>query len=73
MEHEGADRPLAVLLAEIGSAPTPAAFLCSWGSALAALRDAYLEFLDHSDPLADAPTYRFLELSLEKKRSKLRR
>ncbi len=71
MEHEGADRPLAVLLAEIGSAPTPAAFLSSWGSGLAALRDAYQEFLDHSDPLADAPTYRFLELSLREKEKQI--
>jgi len=38
MDHEGADRPLAALLAEIRNAPTAAAFLTAWGSiALAAL------------------------------------
>jgi uncharacterized ferritin-like protein (DUF455 family) len=72
IEHEGADRPLASLLAQIGKAPTAAAFLTVWGSvALAALRDAYREFLDRSDPLADAPTYRFLELSLREKEKQI--
>jgi hypothetical protein len=72
MDHEGADRPLAALLAEIRNAPTAAAFLTAWGSVtLAALRDAYREFLDHSDPLADAPTYRFLELSLREKEKQI--
>src|SRR6202051_1755320 len=47
MEHEGADRPLAMLLAEIRNAPTAAAFLTAWGAvALTALRAAYPEFLD---------------------------
>ena len=72
MEHEGADRPLAALLDEIRCAPTAAAFLTAWGSvALTALRDAYREFLEHSDPLADAPTYRFLELSLREKEKQI--
>jgi hypothetical protein len=35
--------------------------------ALPALRDAYSEFLRSSDPLADAPTYRFLDLALREK------
>jgi len=49
MEHEGADRPLAMLLAEIRRAPTVAAFLSVWGNvALVSLRDAYQEFLEHS-------------------------
>jgi uncharacterized ferritin-like protein (DUF455 family) len=72
MDHEGADRPLATLLAEVRNAPTAAAFFTAWGSvALAALRDAYQEFLDRSDPLADAPTYRFLELSLREKEKQI--
>jgi uncharacterized ferritin-like protein (DUF455 family) len=72
IEHEGADRPLAVLLAQIRTAPTAAAFLAAWGTlALPALRDAYREFLEHSDPLADAPTYRFLELSLREKEKQI--
>jgi uncharacterized ferritin-like protein (DUF455 family) len=71
MDHEGADRPLAALLAEIRNAPTATAFFTAWGSALTALRDAYQEFLDRSDPLADAPTYRFLELSLREKEKQI--
>jgi len=73
MEHEGADKPLATLLSEIRNAPTAAAFLTAWGSiALTALRDAYQEFLRHSDPLADAPTYRFLELSFREKEKQIK-
>ena len=72
MDHEGADRPLAAVLAEIRNAPTVAAFFTAWGNvALTALRDAYQEFLDRSDPLADAPTYRFLELSLREKEKQI--
>jgi uncharacterized ferritin-like protein (DUF455 family) len=72
IEHEGADRPLAALLAEIRKAPTTTAFLTVWSSvALAALRNAYQEFLAYSDPLADAPTYRFLELSLREKEKQI--
>jgi uncharacterized ferritin-like protein (DUF455 family) len=72
MDHEGADRPLAALLAEIRNAPTAVAFFTAWGNvALTALRDAYQEFLDRSDPLADAPTYRFLELSLREKEKQI--
>jgi Protein of unknown function (DUF455) len=72
IEHEGADRPLAGLMADIRKAPTAAAFLTTWGSvALPALRDAYREFLDHSDALADAPTFRFLELSLREKEKQI--
>jgi uncharacterized ferritin-like protein (DUF455 family) len=68
IQHEGADRPLATLLSAIRNAPTAAAFLAAWGSiALTGLRNAYREFLEHSDPLADAPTYRFLELSVREK------
>jgi hypothetical protein len=49
IEHEGADRPLAVLLAQIRNAPTAGAFLAAWGSvALSALRAAYREFLERS-------------------------
>ena len=68
IEQEGTDRPLATLLGQIRNAPTAAAFLGAWGNlALEALRDAYQEFLERSDPLADAPTYRFLDLSLREK------
>ena len=65
LEHEGADRPLVEILNQIKCAPTVGAFLRAWGQvALPALRDAYKEFLGYADALADAPTCRFLELSL---------
>jgi hypothetical protein len=68
MEHEGADKPLADLLNLLRQAPSERAFVEALASAaLPALRDAYLEFLTYSDPLADAPTFRFLELSVREK------
>ena len=68
MEHEGADKPLADLLNLLRQAPSGRAFVEALASAaLPALRDAYLEFLTYSDPLADAPTFRFLELSVREK------
>src|SRR4029077_15897335 len=52
--------------------PTVGAFLGAWGSvALAALRNAYHEFLEYADPLADAPTCRFIELSLREKQQQI--
>jgi hypothetical protein len=70
MEHEGADKPLVDVLNQLRQAPDTEAFLKGFATvALPAIRDAYQEFIDRADPLADAPTYRFLELSLaEKKR-----
>ena len=68
MEHEGADKPLVDLLDLLRQAPSDRAFVEALAStALPALRDAYLEFLTYSDPLADAPTFRFLELSVREK------
>jgi uncharacterized ferritin-like protein (DUF455 family) len=72
MEHEGADRPLVELLNQLQRAPTAGAFLLAWGqAALGALRDAYREFLGRVDTLADAPTCRFLELSLGEKEKQI--
>ena len=68
MEHEGADKPLADFLNLLRQAPSERAFVEALANvALPALRDAYREFLAYSDPLADAPTYRFLELSVREK------
>jgi uncharacterized ferritin-like protein (DUF455 family) len=68
MEHEGADKPLADCLNLLRQAPSEGAFVQALANvALPALRDAYREFLAYSDPLADAPTYRFLELSVREK------
>jgi hypothetical protein len=38
---------------------------------LPAVRDAYEEFLHHSDPLAGAPTHRFLHLALTEKHQQI--
>jgi hypothetical protein len=68
MEHEGADKPLADSLNLLRQAPSEGAFVRALANvALPALRDAYREFLACSDPLADAPTHRFLELSVREK------
>ena len=68
MDHEGADKPLADFLNLLRQAPSERAFVEALANvALPALRDAYREFLAYSDPLADAPTYRFLELSVREK------
>jgi uncharacterized ferritin-like protein (DUF455 family) len=72
MEHEGADRPLADVLNQLRQAPDAGAFLSGLATvALPAIRDAYQEFIQHADPLADAPTYRFLELSLQEKKRQI--
>jgi hypothetical protein len=68
MEVEGADAPLVRVFDQLRGAPSPAAFLLALGSTLLpALRDAYHDFLRCSDPLADAPTHRFLALALTEK------
>jgi hypothetical protein len=72
MEHEGADRPLVQLFDELRNAPSAAAFFTALATALLpAVRVAYEEFLRHSDPLADAPTHRFLALALTEKRQQI--
>jgi len=72
LEEQGADRPLATVFGFLRQAPTTGAFLSGLARvALPALRDAYEEFLRHADPLADAPTYRFLELGLAEKRTQI--
>jgi uncharacterized ferritin-like protein (DUF455 family) len=72
LEEQGADRPLAAAFGFLRQAPSVSALLCALAQvALPALRDAYDEFLRHSDPLADAPTYRFLELGLAEKQKQI--
>jgi uncharacterized ferritin-like protein (DUF455 family) len=72
MEAEGADAPLVRLFDQLRGAPFPAAFVLALGSTLLpALRDAYKEYLRCSDPLADAPTHRFLALSLAEKEQQI--
>ncbi len=72
LEEQGADRPLTTAFGFLLQAPSVSAFLAALAQvALPALRDAYDEFLRHADPLADAPTYRFLELGLAEKRKQI--
>ena len=72
MDEEGADRPLVQLFDELRHSPSVAAFFSALSTVLLpAMRDAYEEFLRHSDPLADAPTHRFLALALAEKRQQL--
>jgi uncharacterized ferritin-like protein (DUF455 family) len=72
LEEQGADRPLGTAFGFLGLAPSVSAFLGALAQVtLPALRDAYDEFLRHSDPLADAPTYRFLELALAEKQKQI--
>jgi uncharacterized ferritin-like protein (DUF455 family) len=72
IREEGADKPLVELFYLLKQAPSSAAFLLGLANVgLSALRDAYHEFLENSDPLADAPTYRFLRLSLEEKENQI--
>ena len=72
LEEQGADRPLAAAFGFLRQAPSVSALLRALAQvALPALRDAYDEFLRHSDPLADAPTYRFLELGLAEKQKQI--
>jgi uncharacterized ferritin-like protein (DUF455 family) len=74
MDEEGADQPLVALFDELKNSPSNAAFFAALGDVLLpALRDAYTEFLRHSDPLADAPTHRFLELGLKEKEQQIAR
>lgn len=72
MDEEGADRPLVQLFDELRNSSSPSAFFTALATVLLpALRDAYVEFLSHSDPLADAPTHRFLALALTEKQKQI--
>jgi uncharacterized ferritin-like protein (DUF455 family) len=72
MDEEGADQPLVELFDELRNSPSVLAFFSALTSVLLpAVRDAYDEYLCHSDPLADAPTHRFLALALSEKRQQI--
>lgn len=72
MNEEGADKPLVALFDELRNAPTTLAFFSALSSVLLpAMRDAYEQYLSHSDALADAPTHRFLALALEEKHEQI--
>ena len=72
METEAGDSPLVRLFDQLRNAPSAGAFLLALGSTLLpALREAYQEYLRYSDPLADAPTHRFLKLGLAEKEQQI--
>lgn len=69
LEEEGGDAALIGLYQNLVHSPSVEAFLLTIARVLApALRDAYAEYLSLSDPIADAPTRRFLEIALADKR-----
>ena len=68
LEEEGADHALIELFAAVKDSPSVPAFLLSVGKVfLPALRDAYHDYLEASDSIADGPTPRFLSLAVSDK------
>ena len=70
----GRNRPCAGrALQRVKDSPSVPAFLLSLGKLLLpALRDAYQEYLEASDAIADGPTHRFLSLALSEKTEQIR-
>ncbi len=65
LEEQGTDHALIDLFHSVKDSPSVPAFLLSIGKVLLpALRDAYQEYLEGSDTIADGPTHRFLALAL---------
>jgi uncharacterized ferritin-like protein (DUF455 family) len=72
LEHEGADQALVDLFSAVRDSPSPPAFLLAISSVLLpALRDAYKDYLQASDEIADGPTHRFLRLALAEKNEQI--
>ncbi len=68
LEEEGGDAALVGLYQNLVQSPSVPAFLLTTARVLIpALRDAYAEYLGLSDPIADAPTRRFLASALADK------
>jgi hypothetical protein len=68
LEEQGADHTLVELFSAVKDSPSVPAFLLSVGDVLLpALRDAYREYLESSDTIADGPTHRFLSQALQDK------
>lgn len=68
LEEQGTDHTLIELFDTVKDSPSVPAFLMSIGKVLLpTLRDAYQEYLDGSDTIADGPTHRFLALALSEK------
>jgi len=68
LEEQGTDHALIELFNSVEDSPSVPAFLLSIGRVLLpALRDAYREYIEGSDTIADGPTHRFLALALSEK------
>ena len=73
LEEEGADHALIELFSGIKHSPSVPAFLLAIGRVLLpSLRDAYQDYLEASDSIADGPTHRFLSLALSEKVEQIR-
>src|ERR1700745_2800684 len=72
LEHEGADQALVELFSSVKNSPSPQAFLLAIGKGLLpSLLDAYHDYLQASDEIADGPTHRFLRLALSEKNEQI--
>ena len=68
LDEEGADRSLIAIFDELRNSPSCLAFFSALSSVLLpAMREAYEAYLRYADPLADAPTLRFLNLAYAEK------
>lgn len=68
LEEEGTDHALIELFSAVKDSPSVPAFLLSIGKVLLpALRDAFQDYLQASDSIADGPTHRFLSLAIAEK------
>lgn len=73
VEEEGPDVALVALFTQLKDSPSATAFLLALGEVLLpAMRDAYRDYLRASDPIADGPTHRFLNLALGEKEEQVR-
>lgn len=72
LEQEGADQALIELFSAVKNSPSSSAFLLAMSRVLMpTLRNAYQEYLQASDEIADGPTHRFLRLALAEKNEQI--
>jgi uncharacterized ferritin-like protein (DUF455 family) len=73
LEEEGTDHALVEVFGAVKNSPSVPGFLSAVGEVLLpALSDAYREYLEASDSIADGPSHRFLSLALAEKAEQLR-
>jgi len=72
LEEEGSDHSLVELIGSVRNSPSVPALISAVGHVfLPALRDAYRDYLDASDAIADGPTHRFLSVALTEKQEQV--